>query len=80
MEDLFEFLKSVAKVVLVLFAYLIALGFTQRGLMGTGVFDAEQAFWLAIILLAIATWLTSTVGLWLIKRRRMNRRLQQYRR
>jgi flagellar biosynthesis protein FlhB len=80
MEDLFEFLKSVAKVVLVLFAYLISIGLTQRALMGNGAFDAEQAFWLAIILQAIATWLVSSVGLWGIKRRRMNRRLQQYRR
>lgn len=80
MEDWLEFLKLVANAAFGIFAYLIALGFTQRGLMGTGVFDAEQAFWLAIILLAIATWLTSTVGLWLIKRRRMNRQLKPFRR
>lgn len=80
MEDLFGFLKSVATVVLMLFAYIIALGLTQRWLMGTRVFDAEQAFWLAIILLALATWMISTAGMWLIKRRRMNRQLKPFRR
>lgn len=78
MEDLLGFLKSVASVVLMLFAYIIALGLTQRWLMGTGVFDAEQAFWLAIILLALATWMISTAGMWLIKRRRWNRRINQF--
>lgn len=80
MEDLFGFLKSVANTMLVLFAYIVALGFTQRWLTGTGVFDAEQAFWLAIILLALATWMISTAGMWLIKRRRMNRQLKPFRR
>ena len=80
MEDMLWFLKSVASVVLMLFAYIIALGFTQRWLTGTGVFDAEQAFWLAILLLALATWMISTAGMWLIKRRRMNRQLKPFRR
>ena len=80
MEDLLGFLKSVANVVLMLFAYIIALGLTQRWLMGTGAFDAEQAFWSAIILLALATWMISTAGMWLIKRRRMNRQLKPFRR
>ena len=80
MEGLFGFLKSVANVVLMLFAYIISLGLTQRGLMGTGAFDAEQAFWLAIVLLALATWVISTAGMWLIKRRRMNRQLKPFRR
>lgn len=80
MEDMLWFLKSVANVVLMLFAYIAALGFTQRRLMSTGVFDAEQAFWLAIILLALATWMISTAGVWLIKRRRMNRQLKPFRR
>lgn len=80
MEDMLWFLKSVANVVLMLFAYIIALGLTQRWLMGTGAFDAEQAFWSAIILLALATWMISTAGMWLIKRRRMNRQLKPFRR
>lgn len=74
MEGILIIIRSVTAALSASAACVMFVVFAQAGLIGTGAFDANQAFWIAIVMLVMLLWIISTVALWLINRRRTTRR------